>query len=365
MYLSILKKQAFLLAAAAQTAEVSELKRELGLADEDLVRINKRFDEAQGMFSRKIKMFTHPECVTMRSLSSFSFAGSAAAIETLKGDLAQAEEQARISQATADKAATDLKAEQAARRRYEEWVTEVEQALKDTANKCESLEEKNKAQAVELAKALQGAEEAQNESRAAREEIEQAKQIAAGKRFLLQSKLGSQKYALLTRLWSSPDAFADLPKSAANTSQFFRAQEGHTTQQLFWSQFAAQERPSLLNDQMAQWTELHRVSSLAMRDVIVQLWPTEPVPSSYFGLVQRLVDALPRIDAIKRSACIEGARKAFARVKMHRAKMKATVVAVEGPPGGKDHRMPERYFGDVLEGARLIEGQCSKDLMFE
>ena len=44
------EKQASLLAATAQAAEVSELKRKLGLADEDLVRINKRFDEAQGMF---------------------------------------------------------------------------------------------------------------------------------------------------------------------------------------------------------------------------------------------------------------------------------------------------------------------------
>ena len=56
---------------------------------------------------------------------------------------------------------------------------------------------------------------------------------------------------------------------------------------------------------------------------------------------------------------------AFARVKMHWAKMKAAVVAVEGPPGGKDHCKPERYFEDVLEGARLIEGQCSKDIIFE
>ena len=88
MYLSILKKQASLLAAAAQAAEVSELKRKLGLADEDLVRINKRFDEAQGTFSKKRKMFTHPKCVTMRSLSSFLFAGSAAAVVALKGNLA-------------------------------------------------------------------------------------------------------------------------------------------------------------------------------------------------------------------------------------------------------------------------------------
>ena len=56
---------------------------------------------------------------------------------------------------------------------------------------------------------------------------------------------------------------------------------------------------------------------------------------------------------------------AFAQVKMPWAKMKAAVVAVEGPTGGKDHHMPGCYFEDILEGARLIEGQRSKDIMFE
>ena len=45
--------------------------------------------------------------------------------------------------------------------------------------------------------------------------------------------------------------------------------------------------------------------------------------------------------------------------------MKATILAVEGPPEGMDYRKPERYFEDVLEGARLTGGQCSKDIMFE
>ena len=68
---------------------------------------------------------------------------------------------------------------------------------------------------------------------------------------------------------------------------------------------------------------------------------------------------------MKRSACIEGARMAFAHVKMHWAKMKATDVATACPPEGKDHRKLERYFEDVLAGARTVEGQCSKDVMFE
>ena len=107
------------------------------------------------------------------------------------------------------------------------------------------------------------------------------------------------------------------------------------------------------------------MSGLAMKDIIVWLWPAGPIPSRYFGLVKRLGDALPRVEAVKRSVCIEGARMAFACVKMHWVKMKATVVATEGPPEGKDHRKSGRYFDDVLEGARIVEGQCSKDVMFE
>ena len=44
-----------------------------------------------------------------------------------------------VSKAAADKATADLSAEQAARRHFEERVTEVEQRLKDTTRKCESL----------------------------------------------------------------------------------------------------------------------------------------------------------------------------------------------------------------------------------
>ena len=87
----------------------------------------------------------------------------------------------------------------------------------------------------------------------------------------LQSIFGSRRYALLNRLWSSPNAFADLLKSSAEAVQFYQAQEEHTTEKLFWSQFTTQERSALLNDQMAQWAELHKMSGAAMKDVIVWL----------------------------------------------------------------------------------------------
>ena len=111
-------------------------------------------------------------------------------------------------------------------------------------------------------------------------------------------------------------------------------------------------------------TELHRVAGLAMRDFIIRLWPAGPIPNSYFGLVKRLVNACPRLEVIKRSVCMEGARMAFARAKVHWVKMDAEKLMTEGPPVGKEHRKPELYYDSVLKGPRLIAGQCAKDIIF-
>ena len=56
---------------------------------------------------------------------------------------------------------------------------------------------------------------------------------------------------------------------------------------------------------------------------------------------------------------------ALAHVKIYWAKMTATNIVAQSPPEGKDLNMREHYFEDVLAGARLIEGQCSKNIMFE
>ena len=55
---------------------------------------------------------------------------------------------------------------------------------------------------------------------------------------------------------------------------------------------------------------------------------------------------------------------AFARCKMWWAKMNAVELA-RGPPEGKEHRTPECYFADVLEGSRIVATQCGQDIIFE
>ena len=45
--------------------------------------------------------------------------------------------------------------------------------------------------------------------------------------------------------------------------------------------------------------------------------------------------------------------------------MDAEKLMTEGPPEGKEHRRPEKYYDSVLKGSRLVVEQCAKDVIFE
>ena len=158
--------------------------------------------------------------------------------------------------------------------------------------------------------------------------------------------------------------FVELPRSISDAAQFYQAEGGNTADKLFWMQYLAPNYPVPFSDQLKQLVELHKAAELAMKDLIIRLWPAEPIPSSYFGLVKQLVSACPRLEVIKRSVRIEGARMAFARAKVHWGKMDAEKLMTEGPPEGKEHRKPELYYEGVLKGARLAAEQCTKDIIF-
>ena len=222
------------------------------------------------------------------------------------------------------------------REKQEARVGEVQQELQALVKKYESLERDSKMQGSELAKALENAQNAKAEAQKALQEIEAVKKIATGKAFIMQSKHVKETFLLLTRIQSSPGAFADLPSSVSDAAEFYRAEEGSSTEKLFWSQY-----PVPLSDQLKQPVELHRAAELAMKGLIVWMCPGEPLPGSYFGLVRWLVNACPRFEVIKRSVCIEGARRASARAKVHWAKMDAEKLVKEGPPEGKEHRHPK------------------------
>ncbi|XBI65890.1 hypothetical protein VPH35_045619 [Triticum aestivum] len=230
--------------------------------------------------------------------------------------------------------------ERTERENQEARVGKVQQELQALVKKHEALELDSKTRESEITATLESTKHAKAEAQKALQEIEAMREIAAG-------------------------AFADLPHSVSDAVRFYQAEEGSSTEKLFWSQYTGTEHPMPMSDQLKQLVELHKADEQAMRGLIVRMWPGDSLPNSYFGLVRRLVDACPWLEVIKRSVCIEGARRAFARAKVHWAKMDAEKLVKQGPPQGKEYRHPEMFYEGVLKGARLVADKCVKDVIFE
>ena len=146
-------------------------------------------------------------------------AGATNEVATLKEAVSAAERNAAV--------------ERAEREKQEVRVAEVRQELQALMEKHESLERDSKTRESELASALESAKAAKAEAHKALQEIEEVKKIAAGKAFFMQSKHVNVNYLLLTRIRSSPGAFADLPRSVSDAAAFYRAEEGSSTEKVF------------------------------------------------------------------------------------------------------------------------------------
>ena len=107
--------------------------------------------------------------------------------------------------------------------------------LKSTADRCQFLEKEDRVRQTDLEKAVADAKDARSAMRAAKEELRQAKQIAAGKPFMLWRKFFDPKFAPLDRMWSVKDTYLDLATSAADATEHFRDQKDCEVEKLFWS----------------------------------------------------------------------------------------------------------------------------------
>ena len=111
--------------------------------------------------------------------------------------------------------------ERTEREKHEARLAEVQQELQALVEKHESLERDSKTRESELASALDSAQSAKAEAQKALQEIEAMKKIAAGKVFIMQIKHVKVNYLLLTRIRSSPGAFANLPCSVSDAAAFY------------------------------------------------------------------------------------------------------------------------------------------------
>lgn len=133
--------------------------------------------------------------------------GATTEVATLKKALSEAEDKWK---------------ERIERENQEAQVGEVQQELEALAKKHESLELDSKTRESKLAKALGSARSAKAEAHKALQEIVAVKTVAAGKAFIMQSKHVKVTFLLLTRVRSSPGAFADLPRNVLGVAEFYR-----------------------------------------------------------------------------------------------------------------------------------------------
>ena len=98
-------------------------------------------------------------------------ADGAAAMEDLRAELARAKEQARKSDATASRAAEELKAEKAAHCRSRKEMAGMALKLKDAADRYEVLEREHRAEQEDLKKAAAEAKDARSAMRAMKKEL--------------------------------------------------------------------------------------------------------------------------------------------------------------------------------------------------
>ena len=66
----------------------------------------------------------------------------------------------------------------------------------------------------------------------------------------MQSKYVKVNYLSLTRIQSSSGAFADLPRGVSDAALFYQAEDGSSTEKLFWSQYVEAEHPVPMSDQL-------------------------------------------------------------------------------------------------------------------
>ena len=89
--------------------------------------------------------------------------------------------------------------------------------------------------AAEHAATLKSTKHPKAEAQKSLQEIEAMRKIAAGRAFNMQSKHVKVNYLLLTRVRSSPGAFADLPRGVSDATKFYQAKDGSSIEKLFWS----------------------------------------------------------------------------------------------------------------------------------
>lgn len=241
--------------ASASSSELNEVTRRLAQAEQETLRLKRDAEKAEAAKKNLVDARAELERARIKA-------------EQLK---ASAQEHAKLL-------AEEQKTHKAAQAR----ITEVEGDLLAIGTERDTLKTAQEKDATELKKIARERQEAVSRANAVKDELQQATEIAAG-------------------------AFTDLPRSVEEACQHFGASAAPAEQQKAFCCSSKTRRISKSSAQAEASGGAQRAAMLVMEDLCKALWPRDPLPTSFFGLVRRLQGASAQADLWKRSACLEGA----------------------------------------------------------
>ena len=128
----------------------------------------------------------------------------------------------------------------------------------------------------------------------------------------------------------------------------------------------AEEMPSSTGDLLPELSQLLDRVRQAMQGVAQALWPSVSMPEGLGELAQKLKGAWWRFQLWKISACYQGAREAWAMVKMRYAKADPNHMAEVGPVGPDGKEIPvSLVYGQVELAAKYSQQDCKLDSLLD
>ncbi|KAM3228952.1 hypothetical protein ACQJBY_060091 [Aegilops geniculata] len=128
----------------------------------------------------------------------------------------------------------------------------------------------------------------------------------------------------------------------------------------------ADEMPGSVGDLLPELSQLHERARQVMQGIAQALWPSVSLPEGLGELAEKLKGAWRRFQLWKISACRQGAREAWAMVKMRYTKADPNHMAEVGPMGPDGKEIPvSLVYGQVELAAKYSQQDCRLDNLLD
>ena len=128
----------------------------------------------------------------------------------------------------------------------------------------------------------------------------------------------------------------------------------------------AEEMPGSVGDLLPELSQLHEQVRQVMQGIAQALWPSASLPGSTGVLVEMLKGARRRFRLWKIPACRQGAREAWAMVKMRYTKDDPNHMAEVRPVGSDGKEIPvSLVYDQVVLAAKYSQQDCRLDSLLD